>query len=913
MTSDLSPRIELLFDKASRLPELERSDYLHRECGSDEALLKEVEALLRASTDADAYYAEMAERFGLACIFSGDIELPEQDEIGAYKLLRLIGRGGMGAVYLAERADKQYEQQVALKILPFGVGGEEARDRFFAERQILARLVHPNIARLLDGGITEQGTPYFVMDLVEGEPLDVYCDARQLGLDARLALFCEVCEAVQYAHRNLIVHRDLKPANILVEKPGSIKLLDFGIAKALAAEQGDPLMTRTGVTPMTSLYASPEMLRRETITTASDVYALGVVLYELLVGRHPYNLTNDPSGPELWHSICELDPTLPSNGALQYEAADERAKSRGLRPKRLAQNLAGDLDTIVAKAMQKDPDQRYGSVEQLAADIRRHVNGLPVLAKPPTAMYRLQKFVSRRKGLVAMGAAALFFVAAIFYQSNRATLEAERANREAEIAREVSDFLVSVFEVADPARSRGETITARELLDNGAEQLAGDTVEDPEVAARLKSTIAVVYTQMAAYSEAETLFDDALLLQRQHLGDNHPETLQTLTRMGLMYQEIGRFGDAKQMLSETLATQQQILGQTHTDTLETMRYLAIVHAQLGDFTGAIELGEALVSAYRSQFGAADQRTLKNSGTLAVFYKLAGDWTLAESMYKEVLASAPPPSASDPVALSAMQNLADLLSDQSRFDEAEPLYQRASAGMRRVFGDEHPNVTRITVNFANMYLGVGNYGKAESLYSEALAVQRATLGEHHFETLNGKMKLGELYTEQGRFNEAETLLTDALVGHRETIGPVHRKTAGVMARLTEVHRAMGNDDQALVFARQRLETWQALAAGNDATIQDKISYGWNLTTIEPESLRDPHRALPLLIEANIESNYSEPRYIHALAHAYKGTGNIEMAIETQHKAIALLPKTATPLREEYEAFLVELEKTAETTD
>lgn len=907
MASDLSSRTELLFKTAMGLPENERRTYLHRECGSDKPLLEELEALLTASAGADDYFAELAERFGLASVFRGDIELPEQDQIGAFKLLRLIGRGGMGAVYLAERADKQYEQRVALKILPFGVGGKDARDRFFAERQILARLVHPNIARLLDGGITEQGTPYFVMDFVEGEPLDVYCDTHRLGLSARLALFCDVCEAVQFAHRNLIVHRDLKPANVLVEKPGNVKLLDFGIAKALAAEPDNALMTRTGVLPMSSLYASPEMLRRETITTSSDVYALGVILYELLVGRHPYGLSNDASGPELWHSICELDPIAPGKAALQDNAAEARANSRGMTPKRLAQSLAGDLDTIVAKAMQKDPEQRYGSVEQLVADIRRHLNGLPVLAKPPTAMYRLQKFVARRKGLVAAGIAALVFVGATLYQSNRATEEAERANREAEVAREVSDFLVSVFEVAGPARSRGEAITARELLDNGAEQLAGDAVADPEVAARLKSTIAHVYTQLAAYKEAEALFEDALRLQRLHLGDEHTETLQTLTRIGLMYQDLGRFDEAEEMLAETFTAQQRILGKDHADALATMRNLAIVHAQQGDYAGAIELGVTLVDSCRRAFGAADPRTLRNSGTLAVFHKLAGDWNLAESLYQEVLMAVQSQSdGNDPMEFSVMQNLADLYSDQSRYDEAEPLYEQAMAGMRRVYGDDHPNVTRITVNFANMNLGIGDYEKAESLYSEALDVQRATLGEHHFETLNGKMKLGELYTKQGRFDDAERILIDALEGHRESLGPVHRKTAAVLARLAEVYRAMGNDDQALAFAEERLKTWHALATADDASIQDRLSYGWNLTTIEPKSLRDPQRALPLLIEANTATNYAESRYVWALAHAYKGVGNVEMAIETTRNAIALLPDGAADNRAEFEAFLAELE-------
>jgi len=905
MSSLVSPKAERLFQQALELPMSERNTYLEDQCANDPDLLEEVQSLVESATMADDYFTDLADRFGLTSVLGGDAELPADERVGPYRLLRMIGRGGMGAVYLAERADQQYDQQVALKILPVGVGGEEARRRFFAERQILADLSHAHIARLLDGGITEQGTPYFVMEYVDGEPLDTYSDRRNLDVDARLDLFQQIGNAVQYAHRNLIVHRDLKPANVLVEKNGNVKLLDFGIAKALTAD-GHHVATRTGVMPMTSMYASPEMLLREPVTTLSDVYALGVLLYELLTGRHPYGLDTDASAPEVWRHVCEVEPLAPSKAVLRAAEPGSIAAARDTTPRRLSQRLTGDLDLVIAKAMHKDPDRRYGSVEQFLSDIENFRNGQPVLAQPPSVVYRVRKFAMRRKGVVVAGLAAVAMVAAMVYQSDRIAREAERANREADVAQQVSEFLVSVFTAADPAVASGDAMTALELLDQGAVELDSGSVEDPEVTARLKSTMAYVYGQLAAYSKAEELYNEAIVLQREHLGAEHPETLRTLMRMGLLFSAQGRFDEAVETLGNALVLQQRSLDEADPLTLDTMHNLAISNAQRGNFGEAVRIGETLLDLGLRSLGNGDRRTLRYMANLGIYYKLDGRWQDAEGLYQRALAGFR--SIHDGMhqdTLSVMQNLADLYNDQERISEAEPLYEATIAGSKQIFGDEHPNVTRAMTNFGNMYQSTGEFEKAEDLYLDALRIQRATLGERHFETLNGMMKLGELYSRQQRFADADRLLRESLDGHRDVYGEGHRNTLGVLGRLQELNVMMGNDVEMLRLGRERLALWQALAEAPDASSQEKGSYGWNLATIRPESLREPEKAVAILTEVNQEMQFSEPRFLSALSVAHERAGELDAAIERLQQAIALLPDSADSTRSSYKERLARL--------
>ena len=411
MTPERWQQVKALFEQALERPPDERAAFLDQACHGDEALRREVRSLLSSHDD-----GFLDEPLSLDAPSGDDGAAHTGQRIGAYRLVREIGHGGMGAVYLAERADGQFHQQVAVKFVRHGVDSDTLRRRFRAERQILARLEHPHIARLIDGGVSEDGLPYLAMEYVEGTRIDHYCDAHHLSTNERLRLFLAVCEAVHYAHQNLIVHRDLKPSNILVTEGGTVKLLDFGIAKLLddnAAATPLDEVPRTGMRVMTPEYASPEQIRGEPVTTAFDVYALGIILYELLAGQRPYRLSGLSPG-EMERIVCEKAPARPSTAVTREAQTDatraatpeEISRMRSTQPDKLRRRLAGDLDTIVMMALHKDPSRRYRSVGQLSEDLRRHLDGLPVTARPDSFAYRISKFIRRHW----MGVAAAVFI-----------------------------------------------------------------------------------------------------------------------------------------------------------------------------------------------------------------------------------------------------------------------------------------------------------------------------------------------------------------------------------------------------------------------------------------------------------------------------------------------------------------------
>lgn len=460
-------------------------------------------------------------------------------------------------MYLAERADRQFEQRVALKILPAGFSPHEQTRRFLAERQILATLNHENIARLLDGGVTEEGQPYFVMEFVEGEPIDQYCDERRLSIRQRLELFLTVCRAVQYAHRKLIVHRDIKPSNILVSSDGKVKLLDFGIARILSDDRADSdaaTLTRTGTLPLTPSYASPEQVRGESISTASDIYQLGVVLYELLTGCRPYEVSGRTPG-ETEQIICEEEPRRPSTafmktvliGENQYGDLDGISRTRQAAPRQLRKQLRGDLDTIVLKALAKAPERRYESVAQFAGDIRRYLEGRAVSAVADSWLYRAQKFVRRhRVGVAATAIIALLlfgYAVTITRHSQRTELALEKARLEAQKSEQITNFLMGMFEASDPAVAIGDTVTARVLLRRGVER-AEQLDDQPFVQAQMFDVVGRVYLNLGEYQNASSLLDRSLELRQSQLGDSHIQVGHSHYHLGLATHHTGNYREA---------------------------------------------------------------------------------------------------------------------------------------------------------------------------------------------------------------------------------------------------------------------------------------------------------------------------------------------------------------------------------
>jgi eukaryotic-like serine/threonine-protein kinase len=542
--------------------------------------------------------------------------------IGPYRLLKELGHGGFGVVYLAARADEAYHKRVAIKVLRVGIGNAEAFRHFRRERQILAVLEHPNIARLLEGGTTDDGLPYLVMEYVQGQPIDSYCDGRRLPIAGRLRLFREICSAVSFAHRNLIVHRDLKPGNILVAPEGVPKLLDFGIAKLLQPELSGEAPTATGFA-MTPEYASPEQVRGQGVTTASDVYALGVVLYELLTGHRPYRLKSRQT-LEVLKAVCDEEPQKPSIVVTRSEEGIEGRASitpegvggaRDLSPERLGRRLSGDLDNIVLMALRKEPHRRYGSVEALSEDIACYLQERPVLARKGTAAYRAGKYV-RRHALgvaVAVGFVLLLggFSVAMAIQSRHLARERDHAAQERDKAEKVSSFLVDLFKVSDPSEAKGNTVTAREILDKGAERIRGELKDKPEVQATLMHTMGQVYKSLGLYDKAEGLLSSALEIQKGVFGPEHPDVAESMKGLGETLTDEGRARVAESLLRDALAIRSKVLPKGHPDIAESRSALGGCLIQLQRYGEAESLlleGYPILSAKRSERSPATQET-----------------------------------------------------------------------------------------------------------------------------------------------------------------------------------------------------------------------------------------------------------------------------------------------------------------
>ena len=583
MKSEQWQRIKEIVPAARRLAPEARVAYLNEACAGDPELRNEVDSFLAADLES----VDFLKRAPLELL--GEIEgaLKENSQVGAYRIRRALGRGGMGVVYLAARTDEEFTRQVAIKVLHPGLQSEEANRRFRQEIQILANLNHPNIAQFHEGGRTEDGRLYYLMEYVEGEPIDAYCRGHELALEERVQLFRKVCSALQYAHRNLVVHRDLKPGNILVTEGGEPKLLDFGVAKLLAAP-GVSSAALTGVDQklFTPDYASPEQLTGETITTASDVYSLGVLLYELLVGERPYRLKSHLE-EEVRRVVCEETPPPPSAASSRKVRVTSVETAPVPEPaSKFHHQLAGDLDTIVLKALRKEQDRRYASAEQLSDDMDRFLQGLPVLAQKDTVLYRARKFIQRNRGAVATFAAfILLFVGFILLSLH----QAERVARERDRTQDVSSFLVSLFEASESTQKPGKQVTVRELLDSGAARLRGDLEGQPQARAALLTTMGRAYQDLGLNEAARPLFEESLALRRQVSGPESVEAAQSHTALGVLLRQAGWAEEAEPHLRVALEIKTARLGTEHPDVGKALDNLSKVLKDMGRLKEAADL------------------------------------------------------------------------------------------------------------------------------------------------------------------------------------------------------------------------------------------------------------------------------------------------------------------------------------
>ena len=730
----------------------------------------------------------------------------EGQRLGPYRILRKLGSGGMGDVYLAERADDEYQQQVAIKLVRAGVFSAQVHSRLRQERQILARLQHPNIARLMDGGRMPDGTPYIVMEYIEGEPIDTYCDRHRLGLAARVQLVRTVCSAVHYAHQNLIVHRDLKPNNILITADGTPKLLDFGIAKLLDTRQSlhTLAVTHLDYRVMTPAHASPEQVRGDVITTASDIYVLGVLIYELLSGRRPFQLVGSRV-TDMERIICENDPVPPSamvarTATESPELLTDIATCRNTTGAKLQKDLSGDLDNIVMMAMRKDAGRRYASAEQLSADLERHYSGQTVMAASDSWSYRTQKFV--RRHAVAVGAAALValamaaFTTITFVQARRIARERDIAATERQRAEQVSSFLVELFELSDPSKSRGNQVTARELLDLGARRISNGLANQPVARATLMGTIGGVYSSLGLYGDAVTLQRDSLASLEKLHGPNHPEVVAAMTALGATLREQGQYAEALRVLTDALKTQRSLSGNSGLALAPILLELGRLAEYSGELKRAREYYERSIELYGKHGLGRKSEMASAMNDLAGLSLQQGDYPGAAKLYRSALAIDKSALGVDhPQVALHIQSLALTLQHQGLLQEAEPLYAESLALMQRVLGPQHPTTLDALANYGTFLRRNGQPERAESVFRDVLQRDIAARGAGHVFVGHDHANLGMLLVDTNRAQEAVGQFLAALGIYTQTLPEEHAYVAVALSGLGRAQLQLGKRDEA----------------------------------------------------------------------------------------------------------------------
>jgi serine/threonine protein kinase len=798
---------ELLYGAMQLAPE-QRSQFLAEACSSDHKLLSEVESLLLADEGLRSNFLQSASPAdGIHQAWStGEKPVDRASALEAgqifaqrFLLVRKLGEGGMGQVWLGEQT-YPVRRQIALKLIKAGMYDEAVVQRFQSEQQSLAIMDHPAIAKVFDAGTTPQGQPYFVMEYVPGLPITEYCDRKKLRVRERLELFIRACEGVQHAHQKAIIHRDLKPANILVmEVDGKPmpRIIDFGLAKATTPHiAGASLLTQLGYLVGTPAYMSPEQAdpNVQDIDTRTDVYSLGVILYVLLTGLKPFETKRGDESPlyELLQKLREEEPPRPSTKVNTDRAASATtAEDRGTDPKGLVSRLRGDLDWITMKALEKDRARRYGAPSELAADIRRCLNHEAIVARPASAGYRLRKYSRRHRVVVGVaGGLALLLAAFLFLQTvelRRITRERDRANRERDRATRITDFMANMFKVSDPSEARGNTVTAREILDKASNDMGTGLAKDPEVQSQMLQVMARTYMDLGLYARAHELAKRSLDARLSLLGPEDPKTLESMAQIGWILDREGRPAEAEKLTRQALDKERIVLGPEDLLTLQTTDQLGVILEKQGQYEQEEKLERDSFAVLSGKLGPEHPETLRAMLNLAD--ALEGEDRSAESekLLRQLLEIERRVLGPDHAqTLATMHDLANLFQEMGRYDEAEALYRETLAVELRVLGPDHPDTVGTMVNLANAL----NYGQqrpadAEVLYRKSLAIGERVLGPDHLETTTAKEGLANALDSQGHRPEAEKLLREILASRLRMLGTGNTDTLLAQYNLANV--------------------------------------------------------------------------------------------------------------------------------
>jgi serine/threonine protein kinase/tetratricopeptide (TPR) repeat protein len=790
MKSGRDQSVMRIVDQAMEMSPAQRQQFLKTACGADTTLLEDVEALLNVDAEARCAFDDGARQMR-------DVATAQ---IGPYRLLDVIGEGGMGVVWRAQQREP-IRRVVALKLIKLGMDTGAVIARFESERQALAMMNHPNVARVFDAGATDTGRPYFVMEHVAGEPITTFCDRHNYTNRQRLELFVQACDAVQHAHQKAIIHRDIKPSNVLVAlqdgKP-VVKVIDFGVAKAVSQQLTErTLFTEAGQLVGTPEYMSPEQAEMNAldIDTRTDVYALGVLLYELLTGALPFEASElrRKGFNEIQRIIRESDPPRPSTrvSSLGAPAQAEVAARRGMEPSELAHELRGELEWIPLKALRKDRTQRYATATEFAQDVQNYLAQRPLIAGPESAAYRARKFLKRNRGpVIAAALVALALLGGIAATSvalvgqSRARAEAERRRAESDA---VNEFLTDdVLSAARPEHLPDKTVRdaiVSAMIDPAAAAVATRFKDKPLIEAAVRNSLGQTYCVIGRADLGEPHAAAALQIRRRLLGNDHPDTLMAMNNMAYVLEERGKLDEAEPLYREALEGRRRVLGDDHRDTTMSINNLAELLMTRGMLDQAEPLWREAIERQRRTLGNDHPETLTSIENLGALAVQRGNLGEAETLWRESLNGRRRVLGENhPETINSMNNVGYLLKLQGNLDEAEATWRDALARSRRVLGEDHPNTIGTLGNVAGLLLDQGKFDEAEPLHREVLDRATRVLGPEHPNTLMAIENLGRLIQRRGDLAAAEPVLRESLAGRRKILGNDHPDTLSSITNL-----------------------------------------------------------------------------------------------------------------------------------
>ncbi len=882
MSAQQDDKVLKLFDAVVDLPPAEQDAYLQKHC-QDARLRRRVDAMLLADQAATGLLEQPAEAHLEK--LAGDCSPTKSAAAAAptidqYRVVKLIGEGGMAMVYQAERVDAGFEQTVALKLIHPGMASSQWQERFLRERQIMASLQHPHIAQLLDGGVTSTGQPYLALEYVDGDSITRYADEQQLTIEQRLDLLLDVCDAVSYAHRNLIVHRDLKPSNILVAQDGVVKLLDFGIAKLLG--DSDASLTATGQRALTPEYAAPEQFTGDAVTTATDVYALGVILYELIAGRRPF-VSTGASALELERQVLTDGPPSLSRLTAGFAAEQQQtiANARGVSWSRLKRSLKGDLQNIALKALSKEPERRYGTVAQLSEDLRAYLRGRPVQAHAGR-IYRLAKFLQRHRLLVGAAVLVLFASGAGVFSTLR---QAKQAQQESARAQAVQSFLIEeMLSAAKPEVAQGRAVTVVEVLQQAAANIDGAFPDQPELRAALQHATGEALLSVGELSLASDQLQNAANGLTTELGNNHPDALLAERDLGRLHLARSDLDAAEQVLSRVLDKQRNASGPKALPALVTESWLAETWRQQGQWAKAEQQSRATLNALEQHYPDAWRERLRVTSILSSALSDQRNDSQAEAFARRALRLQQERLGADhPDVANTLLTIASLLRKQQRLGDAELVMVDAIDLRRRVLGDEHLDTLRAEGQLATVYWFREDYAEMVEVLEAVLQRQRRLLGDRHDDTVRTLSNLALGLNRSGNQQRAIALMEEAANYYSQTKGAGSPDAMRQWKNLHGVLLDLGQADRLLANGKKLLEIAHQTVAAGDLGATRLNDFAYLLLTIEPASLRDPTTALVWAERSIAMAEQPAADIFDTLAMAYRANGDIEKAIATQLEA------------------------------